>query len=406
MTQLIRRVRQLLTLRGAAAPRRGRQMSGLGIVEDGAVLLRDGAVLAAGPAPEVESLEEAKMAEELDAGGCVVMPGFVDSHTHLLFARPRLGDYEMRLIGASYPEIAAEGGGILASVRTVRESSREELSVQGRAAMAAMARHGTTTVEAKSGYGLDRDTEIRALEVARNLAAVPTYLGAHVAPPEMAADAYLEWVCAEMLPEVARRRLARFADVRCEEDAFNLAQARRYLERARECGLGLKIHAEQFGCTGAALLGVELGAVSVDNLECANAETVRGIAASETVATLLPGTAFHLGSRQFAPARALIDGGAAVALATGYNPGTSPTCNVQMAISLACTEMGMSPAEAICAATWNGACALGLSAQTGSIEPGKQADVLVMEVSDYREIPYYFGVNHVRTTIQRGVVLE
>jgi imidazolonepropionase len=407
MTVLVRNARQLLTLAGEHGPRRGSRLSELGLVENGAVLVREGRVVAAGPAAEVEALPDAGRAEGIDARGAVVMPGFVDSHTHLIHARPRLADYEMRLEGANYAEIARAGGGILSTVRMVRSATGEQLEQQGKAALRTMHRHGTTTVEAKSGYGLDLDTELRTLEIAGRLGAVPTYLGAHVTPPEFAGRAgeYIEWLCREVMPQVASRALARFADIYCDEGAFSLSDARDYLLRAKELGFGLKMHADQFSRLGGTKLAVELGAISVDHLEHAGAEEVQALASSTTVATLLPGAVFHLGLRCYPPARALIEAGAAVALATDFNPGSSPTCNMQMILSLACTEMRMSPAEAIAAATINGAHALGIGGRAGSLEPGKSADLLVLEVSDYREIPYHFGVNHVRLTMKQGAVI-
>jgi imidazolonepropionase len=312
----------------------------------------------------------------------------------------------VRLAGAGYAEIAAAGGGILSSVRAVRRLPASELEAQGGKFLAAMARHGTTTVEAKSGYGLDEAAEMKTLRVlGRMEGVVPTYLGPHVPPPETAADHYISWVCAHMLPAVARKKLARFADIYCDRGAFDLEQARRYLRRAAELGLGLKIHAEQFERTGAALLAVELGAVSADHLEQAGEEEAAALARSDTVAVLLPGSVFHLGLRRYAPARALIDAGAAVALATDFNPGTSPTFNMQMALSLACTEMRMTPAEAISAATVNGAHAVCAAGRVGSLEAGRQADLIVLDLSDYREIPYYFGTNNVRLTMIKGEVI-
>jgi imidazolonepropionase len=402
MTTLIRGARQLLTLRGDSGPRRGAALRELGIVANGAVLIKDGFIVDAGPARRIEKLPEARRAREIDAAGRVVMPGFVDSHTHLVFGRPRLADYEMRLAGASYAEIAAAGGGILSSVAAVRGMSAAQLEAQARASLAVMARHGTTTVEAKSGYALDEAGELKTLRVLAKLNVVPTYLGAHIPPPEYRgkADAYIEWMAAEMLPQIRRSKLARFVDTYCDEGAFTLAQSRRYLERARGLGFGLKIHAEQFARTGAARLAVELEAVSADHLEQAGEEDIRALAQSNTIATLLPGSVFHLGLRTYAPARALIEAGAAVALATDFNPGTSPTCSMQMVLSLACTEMRMSPAEAIVAATINGAHALRCADCVGSLEPGKNADLLILSVQDYRELPYYFGTNNVYMTIQ------
>jgi imidazolonepropionase len=413
MTTLVRGACQLLTLRGDGGPRRGPALADLGLVPKGAVLIKDGAILDAGPQRRIEKLPAAKGAQEIDASGRVVMPGFVDSHTHVIFGRPRLVDYEMRLAGATYKEIAAAGGGILSSMEAVRSLPAARLEAQGRAFLAAMARHGTTTLEAKSGYGLDEAGELKTLRVLRSLSAepldiVPTYLGAHVTPPEYRGNAsrYIDWMGAEVMPKIRRRKLARFVDVYCDVSAFTLNQSRRHLENARRLGFGLKIHAEQFSRTGAALLAVELQAASADHLEQAGDQEIRALAASNTMATLLPGSVFHLGLRGYPPARALIDAGAAVALATDFNPGTSPTYSMQMALSLACTEMRMSPAEAIAAATINGAHAILCADRVGSLEPGKQADLLVLNVSDYRELPYYFGVNNVYLTMKRGVLLS
>jgi imidazolonepropionase len=413
MTSLIRGASQLLTLSGGSGPRRGAALRDLGLVTRGAVLIQDGVIVAAGPARHVEKLPQARRAREIDARGSVVMPGFVDSHTHLIFGRPRLTDYEMRLAGAGYAEIAAAGGGILSSVQAVRALPAARLESQGRAFLAAMARHGTTSLEAKSGYGLDETAEIKTLRVLARLAGnpldiAPTYLGAHVPPPEYRghADAYVEWMGSQVMPRIRRCKLARFADVYCDAGAFTLEQARRYLAHARKAGFELKIHAEQFARTGAALLAVELGAASADHLEQAGEAEIRALAESNTLATLLPGAVFHLGLHAYPPARALIDAGAAVALATDFNPGTSPTYSMQMVLSLACTEMRMTPAEAITAATINGAHAIRSADRLGSLEPGKQADVIVLNVPDYRELPYYFGANHVRLTIKRGVILS
>jgi len=410
---LVRRASQLLTLRGDSVPRRGPALRDLGIVPNGAVLIKDGLIVDAGPQRRIEKLPEARRAREIDAAGRVVMPGFVDSHTHLVFGRPRLVDYEMRLAGATYAEIAAAGGGIQSSMEAVRGMSASQLETQARASLAAMARHGTTTLEAKSGYALNEAGELKTLRLLAKLNGdpldiIPTYLGAHIPPPEYRgkADAYIDWMAAEMMPQIRRRKLARFVDVYCDEGAFSLDQSRRYLEQARRLGFGLKIHAEQFARTGAARLAVELEATSADHLEHASEEDLRALAPSNTIATLLPGSVFHLGLRTYAPARALIEEGAAVALATDFNPGTSPTYSMQMVLSLACTEMHMSPAEAIVAATINGAHALSQADRIGSLEPGKQADLLILNVQDYRELPYYFGTNNVHLTMKRGVPLS
>ncbi len=409
---LVRGARQLLTMRGPGAPRRGEAMQELGIVPDGAVLIRGGKIISLGPSRRVENLSMARQAHEIDATGRVVAPGFVDSHTHLVCGPARLMDYEMRLAGATYREIAAAGGGILASVRAVREMPIRRLVLQARQTLAGCVAHGTTTLEAKSGYGLDEKGERKALRAVQALQGnpidlIPTYLGAHVVPPEYEgrADEYIEWMHRAMMPKIKRRKLARFVDVNCDEGAFTLEQARRYLTAAKSLNFLLKIHAEQFSHTGAARLAVEMGAASADHLDRIDDEDARLLASSNTVATLLPGAVFHLGLDCYPPARKLIEAAAAVALATDYNPGTSPTYSMQIILSLACSQMRMTPAEAFTAATINGAHALRCGDRVGSIETGKQADLVMFDVPDYREIPYHFGVNLVAMTMKNGVVL-
>lgn len=409
---LVRGARQLVTLRGRGGPRRGAAMRELGLIQDGAVLIQDGTIVSLGPSRRVENLALARQAREIDATGRVVAPGFVDSHTHLICGPARLMDYEMRLAGRSYQQIAEAGGGILASVHAVRETPIRRLTLQAQQTLAACIQHGTTTLEAKSGYGLDETGERKALRAVQALDGKPldlvaTYLGAHGVPPEYAgrADDYIHWMCSYLMPKIRRRRLARFADVHNERGAFTLEQARRYLSVARELGFLLKIHAHQFSHSGAVKLAVEMGAASADHLDYSDEEDARLLAGSETMATLLPGAVFHLGLDRYAPARTLIEAGAAVALATDFNPGTSPTCNMQIILSLACTQMRMTPAEAFAAATINGAHALCLADRVGSIEAGKQADLVMFDVPDYREVPCHFGVNLVAMTMKRGVVL-
>jgi imidazolonepropionase len=410
---LIRNAGQLLTLRGSQAPRRGDTLSDLGLIRDGAILIRAGSIVAAGRAAEIEQLaSQERDVAEMDARGRVVMPGFVDSHTHLVHGPPRLLDYEMRLRGADYHQISEAGGGILASVKAVRAAAPEVLETQARQAARNFVRHGTTTLEAKSGYGLDETAELKTLVVVAAIDGqpadvVPTYLGAHLVPAEYKnnPDAYIVRMCEEMMPRIRRQRLATFADVYCDRGAFTVNQARRYLACARDLGFELKVHAEQFEHTGAARLACELGAASADHLEQANADDAAALGCCSTIATLLPGSVFHLGLDRYAPARMLIENGAAVALATDFNPGTSPTCSMPLVLSLACVHMRMSPAEAISAATINGAHAVGRAESIGSLEPGKQADVIVLNAQDYREILYFFGVNLVEVTIKRGVTV-
>ncbi len=403
---------QLVTLRGPV-PRRGKALANPGIIRDGAVLIENGKIAAVGPRTEIEALPEALAAEKLDAGGRIALPGFVDSHTHLLFAASRAEEYEMRIAGASYEEIARHGGGILSSVKRLRAATEESLQQRALTALQQFAAHGTTTVEAKSGYGLDAASELKTLRIHRELKRaqpldiVSTFLGAHVVPPEYRrrgknADDYVELVAQELIPEVAREGLAEYCDVFCDRGAFTVKQARRILTAGRACGLQPRLHAEQLARTGATQLGVELHAASCDHLEKINRADIRALAKSDTVATLLPGCCFHLGLARYAPARELIEAGAIVGLATDYNPGTSPTLSMPMILSLACTQMRMTPAEALGAATINAAYSLGRQKQTGSIEVGKLADLAVFDLDDYREIPYYFGVHHCRLTLKRG----
>ncbi len=405
---LIRGARQLVTLRGPA-PRRGRQLSDLGIIEDGAVLVMGERIHSVGPSRRMENIKEARHAEVIDATGKAVLPGFVDSHTHFVFPASRLADFERRIRGASYLEMPQQGGGIPSTMHALRAMSPRALEMRARRWLRMFAACGTTTLEGKSGYGLNPASERKSLRVMQKVDGQPvgvvrTFLGAHVPPPEFESrvDQYVDLVIQVMLPEVKRRRLAEFCDVFCDSGAFTLEQSRRVLEAARDLGYRLKLHAEQLSETGAARLGMELGATSVDHLEQLGGEDLEALAESNTVATLLPGSVFHLGSGCYPPARRLIEGGAAVALATDFNPGTSPTLNMQMILALACTQMRMMPGEALAAATINGAAALGRADQIGSLEPGKYADLVILEAGDYRELAYYFGMNLCHRTMRRG----
>jgi len=404
-----------LTIAGRV-PRRGRRLSNLGIIRDGAVLVRDGAIAAVGTTAKLEKLAAARKAEKLDVGGRVIQPGFVDSHTHLVHAASRAEEYELKVQGASYEEIARKGGGILNSVRKLRAATSEQLKRRASAALEIFAAHGTTTIEAKSGYGLDVASELKILSLHKELGAaqpieiISTFLGAHVVPPEFRAKAegpneYVKLLTDWLIPEVASNGLAEYCDVFCDRGAFTRAQSKQILTTGRENNLVPRLHAEQLARTGATQLAVELGAASCDHLEQVNGADIRALGKSNTVATLLPGCDFHLGLKQYAPARKLIDSGAVVALATDYNPGTSPTASMSMVISLACTQLRMTPAEAIVAATYNAAYSLGRHKRIGSIEVGKQADLAVFEVEDYREIPYYFGVNTCWLTLKSGRVI-
>jgi imidazolonepropionase len=406
----------MLTLRGRG-PRRGKALSNLGTIKDGALLVRDGSIAAVGSRAKVEALPEAREAEKLDVGGRVVLPGFVDSHTHLIHAGSRAMEYELKTAGASYEEIARKGGGILNSVKKLRAATSEALKHRARAALREFAAHGTTTIEAKSGYGLDLANELKILELHKELRSeqpleiVSTFLGAHVIPPEFrgkpgGAEEYVALLVETLLPEVANGKLAEFCDVFCDRGAFSREQSRQILEAGKRYGLAPRLHAEQLTRTGAAQLGVQLGAASCDHLEQVNRADIRALAKSRTVATLLPGCDFHLGLKGYAPARALIEAGAIVALSTDFNPGTSPTSSMPMILSLACAQLRMTPAETIVAATINSAYALHREQQIGTLEAGKLADIAVFEVDDYREIPYYFGVNKCWMTLKKGEIVS
>lgn len=379
-------------------------------------MVRDGKIVAAEARAKIEALPDAAAAEKLDLGGRVVLPGFVDSHTHLIHATSRAEEYEMRIAGASYEEIARKGGGILNSVKKLRGATSEALKQRARHALRQFAAYGTTTVEAKSGYGLDLASELRILRLHKELGAeqpldiVSTFLGAHVVPMEYrgtlaGVKKYIALLIEKMVPKVAKEKLAEFCDVFCDRGAFTREQARQILEAGKRHGLAPKLHAEQLTRTGATQLAVQLGAASCDHLEQVNANDIGALAKSQTVATLLPGCDFHLGLKRYAPARKLIDAGAIVALATDYNPGTSPTLSMPMILSLACSELRMTPAEAISAATINGAYAVRRESLIGSLGVGKFADLAAFDVADYREIPYYFGVDTCWMTLKRGVVV-
>ncbi len=409
---LITGASQLLTLRGRV-PRRGKSLSDIGVIRDGALLIRDGVIAAVGTRLEIESLPESSSAEKLDIGGRVVLPGFVDSHTHLIHAASRAEEYELKIRGASYEEIARKGGGILNSVKKLREATAESLKKRAHATLLEFAAHGTTTLEAKSGYGLNVASETKILRLHRELSVeqpleiVSTFLGAHVVPSEFrnkldGSAKYVALLTDKLIPGVAAEQLAEFCDVFCDRGAFSVSEAKKILEAGKQHGLSPRLHAEQLTRSGATQLGVHLGAASCDHLEQVNKTDIRALAKSNTVATLLPGCDFHLGLKKYAPARALIDAGAIVALATDYNPGTSPTVSMPMILSLACSQLRMSPAEAIVATTINAAYSLKREKRIGSFESGKQADIAVFDVDDYREIPYYFGVNKCWMTIKKG----
>jgi imidazolonepropionase len=407
---LIRNTAQVVCVaRTGQRVKQGRDQRNVSILQGGSVLIRDGRIDWVGPSAGLPHFGDADV---IDASGKVVLPGLVDSHTHLLFAGSREDEFEQRLEGRSYQEIAAGGGGINATVRRVRETSKDELKALARPRLERLLRFGVTTVEVKSGYGLTLVDEIKCLEAIAELNAegplelIATFLGAHAIPPEFAnnREGYVRLLTDEMLPEIARRGLAEFCDVFCETGVFSLKESDRILTRARELGFRLKLHADELTSLGGAELAARLGAVSADHLLCVSDAGIDALAEAGTVATLLPGTAFFLG-KPYAPARRLIDAGVPVALASDCNPGTCPTENLPLAGTIACTQMKMLPAEAVTALTLNAAAALGRSDRVGAIGVGKQADLVIFDVPDYRHVFYHFGVNHVWRVIKHGRVV-
>lgn len=409
---IILNVSQLVTLGGPARPRAGIEMRELEIINDGVLLTRDGVIVAVGVASEVEP-QASSDAICIDAAKSVVMPGFVDPHTHPVFSGSREDEYEMRAAGLTYQEIAARGGGIRSTVRKTRAASEDELFEMALPRVRWMLEHGTTTIEAKTGYGLTLDDELKMLRVIRRLNAetplelIPTFLGAHEIPDEYRSkrDTYIRLIIDEMLPRVAAEGLAQYCDIFCEPHVFTVDEARRVLGRAKELGLGIRIHADQLSPSGGARLAAAIGAATADHLEWISSEGIIALQRAGVTAVLLPGAVYNLGLTRYAPARAMIEAELAVALATDFNPGSSPTPSMQMVLSIACTQMRMTPAEAITAATINAAYSLGCGARLGSLETGKQADVVVFDCADYRQIPYLFGINHALAVIKSGAIV-
>lgn len=409
---------QLVTVRSSSlrpGPLRSSDLKELGIIKDAAVLCVGGKIVSVGATKDALRdpwlKKNRKKVTEIDCAGKVVLPGFVDSHTHPVFVSPRLIDFEKRIEGASYEEIAAAGGGIRSSLEGVRNAAKNALAEKVVAVLHDMAAYGTTTVEAKSGYGLTVESEIKSLEAIRQAASrwpgtvVATLLGAHVVPKEYnnRSQKYVETVCIEMIPQAARRKLAQFVDVFCDKGAFTAAETEQIFAAAEQHGLSVRAHMGQLSETQ---LGpfLRFNPASFDHMDHVNDDDILQLAKRDTVATLVPGANYFLGLKEYPKARRLIDAGVPVALATDYNPGTSPTISMPMTMSLACTHMKMSPAEAVAAATINGAWALRVADSKGSIESGKDADLAVFSVHDYREIPYWFGANHCATTILNGVI--
>lgn len=407
---LVRNIGVLLTLGGYRRPRRGRELLDVGVQTDVAVLIERGIVTNVGPEEEV--VGEARSVETLDAGGRLVLPGFVDAHTHAAFAGSREGELAAKLAGKSYGEIAHEGGGILRTVQETRDASEEELAEETSTRLRRMVAHGTTTAEVKSGYGLALEPELKILASVARLreeipaTLVPTFLGAHALPPEFASDTegYVDSLVTTMIPEVASRGLARYCDVFVEDGFFDDEQGARILQAGQDAGMPSKVHADELTTSRGAELAAQVGAVSADHLIFASEEGLRSMAAGGTVAVLLPGTSFSSLGLPYANARRFIEMGLPVALGTDLSP-NAWTESMQFVISLACFRLRMHPEEAISAATWNAAWAVGQAAEAGSLEPGKRGDLLLMDARGYREIPYRVASNLVRIVVKDGVIV-
>ena len=392
---------QLLTLAGPARPRVGAEMRELSIVSDGALLVRGSRIEKTGTRSEIESLVTSDC-EVIDAGGRVVLPGFVDAHAHPVFAGTRADEFEERAAGATYQEIAARGGGIKSTVRATRAATEEDLFNSGERYANWFLRCGTTTVEAKSGYGLTLDAELKILRTIKQLNQelplryVPTFLGAHDIPAEFSdqRDKYVELVIEEMLPAVSGEELAEYCDVFCETKVFSTEESRRILTSARKLGLGLRIHADQLSLSGGAKLAGELKAATADHLEHTDSEGIAALQAAAVQPVLLPASVYALGSHRYPAAREMIAAGLAVVLATDFNPGSSPTPSILQVLSLAATQLKMTPAESITAATINAAYSLNRGKKVGSLEQGKSADFVIHDCEDYRELSYFFGIEH------------
>ena len=397
---------QLVTLNGPKRPRVGKELSELGIIRDGGLLIRDGKIEKVGSSSEIE--KHAGDSEIVDAHGCVVMPGFVDAHTHLVFAGNRLDDFERRARGETYEQIAKAGGGIWSTVAKTRAATEAELLAQAKKHANWFLRCGTTTVEAKSGYGLTVEDELKILRVMRQLREemrleiVPTFLGAHAVPRELSPDGYLEIVIDQMLPRVSAEKLAEFCDVFCERGYFDVDRSRKILSAAKNLGLSLRGHVDQLTNSGGAKLMAEIGATTADHLEQTDEQGITALQKANVQPVLLPGSVYALGSTRYPCAREMIDAGLEVVLATDFNPGSSPTASMPMVLSLACTQMKMSPAEAITASTVNAAYSVKRGDKIGSLEPGKLANFVVFDCEDYRELAYWFGMPQTHAVYVRG----
>ena len=402
---------QLVTVAGARRPRVGDEMRDIAVVTDGGMLVRDGLIVETGKSEQIR--RAAASAEVIDAGGRVVLPGFVDAHAHPVFAGDRIDEFEMRAGGASYEEIAAAGGGIRSTMRKTRAATEAQLKEQALAHVQKCIACGTTTLEAKSGYGLSLDDELKMLRVIRALAesagieVVPTFLGAHAVPPECGGDVarYADIVINEMLPRVVAEGLAEYCDIFCERGYFDLDTARRILKDGQRQGLQLRMHVDQLTNSGGAALAAELGAATADHLEQTETDGIAALKRANVQPVLLPGSVYALGKTRYPRARDMIDAGLAVVLATDFNPGSSPTPSIPMVLSLAATQMKMTPAEGVTAATINAAYSLGRGDRIGSLEPGKLANFTIFDCDDYREIAYWFGMPQTHSVYVRGQII-
>jgi imidazolonepropionase len=397
---------QLVTLSGPKCPRVGTELSELAIIRDGGMLIRDGKIESVGPTDEIE--KKVRDAEVVDAGGRVVTPGFVDAHTHLVFAGNRLDDFERRARGETYEQIAKAGGGIWSTVQKTRAASELDLLAQAKKHANWLLSCGTTTVEAKSGYGLTVEDELKILRVMRQLKEevrlqiVPTFLGAHAVPREISPDEYLGIVVTEMLPRVTAEKLAEFCDVFCDRGYFDIDQSRKIFAAAKKLGLSLRGHVDQLTNSGGAKLMAEMGATTADHLEQTDEQGIAALKKANVQPVLVPGSVYALGSSRYPRGREMIEAGLAVVLATDFNPGSSPTPSMPMVLSLACTQMKMSPAEALTASTVNAAYSVNRGDRIGSLEPGKLANFVIFDCEDYRELAYWFGIPQTHSVYVRG----
>jgi imidazolonepropionase len=413
MQLLISNLKQLVTVRSGGKPcKTGSEMRDLGVMENASVLVEKGIITWIGNAADFTNTLEPD-ADTIDGASYVALPGFVDSHTHAVFAGSRENEFALRAEGKTYQEIAAQGGGILSSVNATRAATKKELRKAASKRLDAMMQHGTTAVEIKSGYALSEEGEIKMLEAITELANEhfmtirSTFLGAHALPPEFKdrRNDYIDLLCNRMMPHIAKRKLAQFCDVFCEVGYYSVDETRRILEQAKSLGLGLKLHSDEFNSIGGTQLAAELHALSVDHLEHISDDAIAALQGSGTVACLLPGVSFFL-RNPYAPARKLIEAGIPVAIASDFNPGSCMSFSMPLMMTIACTQMSMTPEEAITASTLNGAAAMGISDQVGSIEIGKRADIILYEIPNYRYLAYHFGTNLAAKIIKNGTILE